>query len=590
MLSYQKAWCQLDFTVVTLAWLPILTPLNVANASVIRAVRALRPLRALKTMPEMRMLVASILEIIPKMGSVSVLCGFLLLVFGIVGVELFKGVLHYRCAPADVDLTLLSPDEQLQYDSETSCNPRRSDQCEAHDTCSYFDINPSSGLMSYDSVPIALVVLLQAVTFDDWATSMFALEDAYSPYVIIYYILIVIIGGFFVINLFLAVIFEEFLSVARVEKATEDMKVRSTSINEDAKEETKFGKKPSELDEEAKQALLEETEFLSDFTNRPRSLIADAGPQSPREREFILLAAANSPSSVDLILEERRRVRLGKSILGKPGILYSIATSDQLGTFTTGLVVLNLLIMCVPYEGMSLELALRLELAASVITLLFTAEMAVKLCGLGWSAYWSDGWNMLDGTLVLLSLGEMILDALSGESAIPKLSFLRILRMLRVARMLKLMRTWKELYTVIAAFTKAIPQMSNLFVLTFMVLVILALLGLQLFGGIYNPETGYSSVPCPGGVCPDEDLEELPHYHFDYFAASMQTVFVLITGAWIDLTNPAVSVVGFQALAYFIPGVIIGRFLMMNLFIGVLLNAFGEDEDGDAAPTSLTFR
>jgi hypothetical protein len=159
-------------------------------------------------------------------------------------------------------------------------------------------------------VVLILVVLLQAVTFDDWATSMFALEDAYSPYVIIYYILIVIIGGFFVINLFLAVIFEEFLSVARVEKATEDMKVRSTSINEDAaldaKEETKSGKKPSELDEEAKQALLQETEFLSDFTNRPRSLIADAGPQSPREREFILLAAANSPSSVDLILERSR--------------------------------------------------------------------------------------------------------------------------------------------------------------------------------------------------------------------------------------------------------------------------------------------
>ena len=587
-------WCQLDFLVVTLAWLPILTPMNIANASVIRAVRALRPLRALKTMPEMRMLVASILEIIPKMGSVSVLCGFLLLVFGIVGVELFKGVLHHRCAPADVDLTLLSPDEQLQYDSETSCNPRRSDQCEAHDTCSYFDLNPSNGLMSYDSVPIALVVLLQAVTFDDWATSMFALEDAYSPYVIIYYLLIVIIGGFFVINLFLAVIFEEFLSVARVEKATEEMKVRSTSISGDAaldaKEEAQFGKKPSELDEEmrrpnldeeAKHALLQETEFLSDYTNRPRSPIADAGPQSPRGREFILLAAVNSPSSVENILEERRRIRLGKS-----GILHSIATSDQLGTFTMGLVVLNLLIMCVPYEGMSLELALRLEMAASVITLLFTAEMAVKLCGLGWSAYWSDGWNMLDGTLVLLSLGEMILDALSGESAIPKLSFLRILRMLRVARMLKLMRTWKELYTVIAAFTKAIPQMSNLFVLTFMILVILALLGLQLFGGIYNPETGYSSVPCPGGVCPDEELEELPHYHFDYFAASMQTVFVLMTGAWIDLTNPAVSVVGFQALAYFIPGVIIGRFLMMNLFIGVLLNAFGEDED-DGAPKPI---
>ena len=90
-------WCQLDFLVVTLAWLPILFP-SMGNYSVLRAFRALRPLRALKRLPGMPVLVQWILSVLPKMGNVLMLFGFIFLVFGIVGMELFKGSLHNRCA------------------------------------------------------------------------------------------------------------------------------------------------------------------------------------------------------------------------------------------------------------------------------------------------------------------------------------------------------------------------------------------------------------------------------------------------------------------------------------------------------------
>mgnify|MGYP006140983219 CR=1 FL=1 len=80
------AWCQLDFVVVTLAWLPILFP-QMGNYSVLRAFRALRPLRALKRVPGMPMLVQWIMSVLPKMGNVLGLTGFIFLVFGIVGME-----------------------------------------------------------------------------------------------------------------------------------------------------------------------------------------------------------------------------------------------------------------------------------------------------------------------------------------------------------------------------------------------------------------------------------------------------------------------------------------------------------------------
>ena len=67
--SYLRdAWCQLDFVVVSLAWLPILFP-SFGNYSVIRSVRALRPLRALKRVPGMPVLISSIMAAMPKLGN-----------------------------------------------------------------------------------------------------------------------------------------------------------------------------------------------------------------------------------------------------------------------------------------------------------------------------------------------------------------------------------------------------------------------------------------------------------------------------------------------------------------------------------------
>jgi hypothetical protein len=91
--SYLRdAWCQLDFVVVSLAWLPILFPEAFGNMSAIRSVRALRPLRALKRVPGMPVLIGSIMQSLPPLGNVGALSAFLFLIFGIIGMNLFKGV------------------------------------------------------------------------------------------------------------------------------------------------------------------------------------------------------------------------------------------------------------------------------------------------------------------------------------------------------------------------------------------------------------------------------------------------------------------------------------------------------------------
>ena len=87
----QDPWCQLDFVVVSLAWLPLIFE-GMGSMSAIRSVRALRPLRALKRVPGMPVLISSILQSLPALGTVTALTAFFFLVFGIIGMNLFKGV------------------------------------------------------------------------------------------------------------------------------------------------------------------------------------------------------------------------------------------------------------------------------------------------------------------------------------------------------------------------------------------------------------------------------------------------------------------------------------------------------------------
>ena len=58
--------------------------------------------------------------------------------------------------------------------------------------------------------------LLTCVTFDEWATTMYATMRAETAYAWVYFVLIVALGGFYVVNLFLAVIFKEFVSTKMV--------------------------------------------------------------------------------------------------------------------------------------------------------------------------------------------------------------------------------------------------------------------------------------------------------------------------------------------------------------------------------------
>ena len=785
--SYLRdAWCQLDFVVVSLAWIPIIFP-SFGNYSVIRSVRALRPLRALKRVPGMPVLISSIMAAFPKLGTVVSLCGFVFLIFGIVGMELFKGSLHYRCAlPGYVEplehpiserraLGLLiepesggisvgkvarettavvaavaesaaetitqnralqsssstgtgnsiDPDfgsrfdggwlaarassssssrsrsrssnssqrrhlkgsggvgggggaptagtgvpqpkcgessrrslkggggkaadsgdgagqaahygEQVacsnfpesSFDTGMFCSPSRdtastpgSEACERQlpglaTRCAYFEYDVNFGLTSFDSVGLAFISLLQSITFDTWTEAMYGLSEAFSPAAAVaFFLLMVALGGFFVVNLFLAVIFQEFIAAQAMEAANAEMAqkaVASAAMVTVAASRFRAGgcaagkqattSESRTCDGEAVVAAHSaplEYSFLGGPPSAAPATTAPAGALSPTNVAFAedvkVGHVALLPPGAEASDGRRRRGGSCWDCRNDDALshfLLPIVNASWFGNASTALVLINMGLMCMPYEGMSDDYSAGIESAASVISWIFIVEMALKLLAMGCEAYWSDNWNVLDGTIVSLSIFEMIMTALASGSGV-KLSFLRMLRMLRVLRMLRLMRSWKGLYTIVMTFGKALPQLQNLFVLMFLVAVIFSLLGMQIFGGAFRPSTGFYSgaEPCPHGVCPPQDgivgLKELPRYNYDYFMPAMLTTFICMTGIWVDLMLPSYEALGGAAIGFFVSLVLIGSYLMMNLFIAILLNSFAESgeeaEKGSATP------
>ena len=202
----RESWCQLDFFVVLLAWLPLFFPV-LEKASVIRSVRAIRPLRALHHLPGMPKLVGGIIAGLPALGYVVGLFIYLFLLCGVAAVQLLMGSLHFRCArplPGMPSLGSLDPQSSQEaidavlagyQDSGDFCAPHTPDsQCDVGYECINFPDNPGDGA-SFDTFGWACIIILQCISFDTWTDLMYELMDADSSAVCLLFIVIVIFGG-----------------------------------------------------------------------------------------------------------------------------------------------------------------------------------------------------------------------------------------------------------------------------------------------------------------------------------------------------------------------------------------------------------
>ncbi|KAK7938637.1 hypothetical protein WMY93_001963 [Mugilogobius chulae] len=107
-------WNRLDFFIVMAGMVEYSLDLQNINLSAIRTVRVLRPLKAINRVPSMRILVNLLLDTLPMLGNVLLLCFFVFFIFGIIGVQLWAGLLRNRCYPRRTSPCTLAKENKRQ--------------------------------------------------------------------------------------------------------------------------------------------------------------------------------------------------------------------------------------------------------------------------------------------------------------------------------------------------------------------------------------------------------------------------------------------------------------------------------------------
>lgn len=155
-----------------------------------------------------------------------------------------------------------------------------------------------------------------------------------------------------------------------------------------------------------------------------------------------------------------------------------------------------------------------------VCSILFLIEMLVKHVEYGARKYWSDGWNRLDGILVMLSIPSVL--AFIFPSLLGNLSFLLILRLLRVLRFFRIMHFFPNFSKIVHGFTMAMRETWGVLLSFFVVIAVLGMVNCSFFGDA-DPEhfcNPIRSIYSVFQICTVEGWYDIPNAVAEYYGAS----------------------------------------------------------------------
>ncbi|KAK3519972.1 hypothetical protein QTP70_009637 [Hemibagrus guttatus] len=185
----------------------------------LRAVRVLRPLKLVSGIPSLQVVLKSIMKAMIPLLQIGLLLFFAILMFAIIGLEFYIGKFHTTCFD---DIT-----EEIR--EEFPCGTELPSRlCPNGTTCRKYWLGPNYGITQFDNILFAVLTVFQCITMEGWTDLLYYSDDASgSAWNWMYFVPLIIIGSFFMLNLVLGVLSGEFAKEReRVENRSEFLKLR----------------------------------------------------------------------------------------------------------------------------------------------------------------------------------------------------------------------------------------------------------------------------------------------------------------------------------------------------------------------------
>ncbi|XP_026846113.1 sodium channel protein para isoform X47 [Drosophila persimilis] len=241
----RDAWNWLDFVVIALAYVTM--GIDLGNLAALRTFRVLRALKTVAIVPGLKTIVGAVIESVKNLRDVIILTMFSLSVFALMGLQIYMGVLTQKCIkkfPLDGSWGNLT-DENWDYHNRNSSNWYSEDdgisfplcgnisgagQCEDDYVCLQgFGPNPNYGYTSFDSFGWAFLSAFRLMTQDFWEDLYQLVLRAAGPWHMLFFIVIIFLGSFYLVNLILAIVamsYDELQKKAEEEEAAEEEAIR----------------------------------------------------------------------------------------------------------------------------------------------------------------------------------------------------------------------------------------------------------------------------------------------------------------------------------------------------------------------------
>ncbi|XP_054382634.1 voltage-dependent L-type calcium channel subunit alpha-1C isoform X16 [Pongo pygmaeus] len=569
----RNGWNLLDFIIVVVglfsAILEQATKADGANAlggkgagfdvKALRAFRVLRPLRLVSGVPSLQVVLNSIIKAMVPLLHIALLVLFVIIIYAIIGLELFMGKMHKTCYNQEGIADVPAEDDPSPCALETG----HGRQCQNGTVCKPGWDGPKHGITNFDNFAFAMLTVFQCITMEGWTDVLYWVNDAVGrdwPW--IYFVTLIIIGSFFVLNLVLGVLSGEFSKEREKAKARGDFqKLREKQqLEEDLKGYLDWITQAEDIDPENEDEGMDEEKprNMSMPTSETESVNTEnvAGGDIEGENCGARLAHRISKSKFSRYWRRwnrfcRRKCRAAV----KSNVFYWLVIF---------LVFLNTLTIASEHYNQPHWLTEVQDTANKALLALFTAEMLLKMYSLGLQAYFVSLFNRFDCFVVCGGILETIL----VETKIMSPLGISVLRCVRLLRIFKITRYWNSLSNLVASLLNSVRSIASLLLLLFLFIIIFSLLGMQLFGGKFN-----------------FDEMQTRRSTFDNFPQSLLTVFQILTGEdWNSVMYDGImayggpSFPGMLVCIYFIILFICGNYILLNVFLAIAVDNLADAE------------
>ncbi|XP_034040024.1 voltage-dependent R-type calcium channel subunit alpha-1E-like isoform X2 [Thalassophryne amazonica] len=549
----RNGWNVMDFIVVLSGILATAgAHMNIpVDLRTLRAVRVLRPLKLVSGIPSLQIVLKSIMKAMIPLLQIGLLLFFAILMFAIIGLEFYSGKLHHTCLPS---YDILDNETVDSSELAFACGVRK---CPEKYDCNDTWIGPNDGITQFDNILFAVLTVFQCITMEGWTAVLYNTNDALgSTWNWMYFIPLIIIGSFFVLNLVLGVLSGEFAKEReRVENRRAFMKLRRQQQVErelngyrawiDRAEEVML----AEENKNSGRSPLDVLKRASKKTGARRRAPGDEKytdvPTASMSRSRMNFRSGRRGPAAYLRRKERM-LRISIRRMVKTDTFYLMVLS---------LVALNTICVAIVHHNQPDWLTIFLYYAEFVFLGLFLAEMFLKMYGLGFRLYFHSSFNCFDCGVIVGSIFEVVWGFFR-----PGVSFgISVLRALRLLRIFKITKYWASLRNLVVSLMSSMKSIISLLFLIFLFIVVFALLGMQLFGGRFI-------------------FEDYTPTNFDTFPAAIMTVFQILTGEdWNEVMYNGIRSqggvqYGMWSSIYFIVLTLFGNYTLLNVFLAIAVD------------------